>query len=117
MQGVLPLSLVQSKTYNSIIQIKGLTPGYYMKNDKGTITLHGIPDGTYTVHPLFVRTDYDIDVIVTADQTTTETFVIPDMALEFYMVNPAHITDVVFWNRPCQGNTSGKSNRGCLLLR
>lgn len=61
----------------SLVQIKGLTPEYYMGDKYGRITISNVPEGTYTVHPLFMNAANDIQVTVSELGPAQETILMP----------------------------------------
>jgi ABC-type transport system substrate-binding protein len=71
----------------SLIRVHGLDPEYYISDKYGRITIANVPPGSYTIHPLFMSTDHDLEVQVVSGGTTTRTIIMPDVVIQGYLVN------------------------------
>ncbi len=80
----------------SLLKISDLEQEFYIGNQQGVISVPNVPPGSYTVHPVFMGTDLDVNIEAVANEITRRTIVIPDMRLEYYAVNPESVTDARF---------------------
>jgi ABC-type transport system substrate-binding protein len=71
----------------SLIRVHGLDSEYYISDKYGRITISNVPPGSYTIHPLFMSTDHDLEVQVVSGGTTTRTIIMPDIVIQGYLVN------------------------------
>jgi ABC-type transport system substrate-binding protein len=73
----------------SIVSIEGLpaeAPEYYMGDKYGVISIAEVPEGSYTVHPVFMTQSMDITAEATGDEIAEYEIIIPDLTIHGYMV-------------------------------